>query len=42
MARNHYSNEDILKLLREIEVPLSSGSDISSACHSVGISVAMY
>ena len=38
MARKRYSDEDILKLLREIEVHLSSGSDISNACRSVGIS----
>ena len=42
MARKRYSDEDILKLLREIEVHLSSGSDISSACRSVGISDATY
>ena len=28
MARKRYSDEDILKLLREIEVKLSSGSDV--------------
>jgi hypothetical protein len=38
MARKRYSDEDILKLLREMEIYLSSGSDISSACRSVGIS----
>lgn len=37
MARMRYSDEDILKLLREMEIHLSSGSDISSACRSVGI-----
>ena len=35
MARKRYSDEDILKLLRVIEVHLSSGSDISTACRSV-------
>ena len=42
MARKRYSDEDILKLLREIEIDLSSGSDISSACRTVGISDATY
>lgn len=42
MARKRYSDEDILKLLREMEIHLSSGSDISSACRSVGISDATY
>jgi len=38
MARKRHSDEDILKLLREIEVKLSNGSDVQSACPSVGIS----
>ena len=42
MARKRYSDDDILKLLREMEIHLSSGSDISSACRSVGISDATY
>lgn len=42
MARKRYTDEDILKLLREMEIHLSSGSDISSACRSVGISDATY
>ena len=42
MARKRYSDEDILKLPREMEVHLSSGSDISNACRSVGISDATY
>ena len=32
MARNRYSDEDVLKLLREIEVHLASGSDVPTAC----------
>ena len=36
MARERHSDEDILKLLREIEVKLSAGSDVQSACRSVG------
>ena len=42
MARKRYSDEDILKLLREIEVNLSSGSDVPTACRSVGISDGTY
>ena len=38
MARKRHSDEDILKLLREIEVKLSAGSDVASACRGVGIS----
>ncbi|MCB1507044.1 MAG: hypothetical protein KDJ47_18925 [Hyphomicrobiaceae bacterium] len=37
MARKRHSDEDILKLLREIEVRLASGSDVSAACRSAGI-----
>ena len=42
MARKRYSDEDILKLLREIELKLSNGSDVQSACRGVGISDATY
>ena len=42
MARKRHSDEDILKLLREIELKLSSGGDVASACRSVGISDATY
>jgi len=42
MARKRYSDEDILKLLREIELNLASGNDVASACRSVGISDATY
>ena len=42
MARKRDPNEDILKLLREIEVKLASGSDVPSACRGVGISDATY
>ena len=38
MARKRHCDEDILKLLREIEVRLASGSDVTSACRSAGIS----
>lgn len=42
MARKRYSVDDVLRLLREIEVHLSSGSDISTTCRTVGISDATY
>ncbi len=38
MARKRHSDEDILKLLREIELKLANGSDEASACRGVGIS----
>jgi len=40
--RKRHSDEDILKLLREIELNLASGNDVVSACRSVGISDATY
>lgn len=42
MARKRFSDEDVLRLLREMEVHLASGSDVQSACRSVGISDATY
>ena len=42
LARKRYSDEDILKLLREIEVKLSTGSGVQSACRGVGINDATY
>ena len=42
MARKRHSDEDVLNLLREIELKLSGGSDVASACRSVGISDATY
>ena len=42
MARKRFSDEDVLKLLRQIEVDLSSGSNIETACRSGGISTATY
>ena len=42
MARKRHSDEDILKLLGEIEVKLSAGSNVQSACRGVGISDATY
>lgn len=42
MARKRYSDEDCLKLLREIELQLAAGSDVGTACRSAGISDATY
>jgi len=42
MARKRYSDEDILRLIREIEVHLASGNDVRTSCRSVGISDATY
>ena len=42
MARKRYSDEDIPKLLREIELNLDSGQDVASECRSVGVSDATY
>ena len=38
MARKRHSDEDVLKLLREIEVRLASGGDDTSAYRAAGIS----
>ncbi len=40
MARKRYSDEDILKLLREIELKLADGDDVQTACR--GVSDATY
>ena len=42
MARKRHSDEAVLKLLREIELKLTAGDDVASACRSVGISDATY
>ena len=42
MARKRHSGEDALKLSREIELRLTTGTDAASACRSVGISDAAY
>jgi len=42
MARKRHSDEDILRLLREIEVHLSGGLDVASACRKAGVSDATY
>ncbi|MCB2080397.1 MAG: transposase, partial [Novosphingobium sp.] len=42
MARKRYSDEDILKLLRQIELKLAEGGDVQTACRAVGVSDATY
>ena len=42
MARKRYSDEDILKLLREIEVHIHRGMDVVSACRKAGVSDKTY
>lgn len=42
MARKRYSDEDILNLLRQIELDLNTASNVESACRKVGISDATY
>jgi len=42
MSRKRYSDEDCLRLLRQVEVELATGLDVVSACRSAGISDATY
>ena len=42
MARKRCSDEDVVRLLREIELHLASGHDVASACRSAGVSVPTY
>ncbi|MEM7259365.1 MAG: hypothetical protein AAF404_18460 [Pseudomonadota bacterium] len=42
IARKRHSDEEVLKLLREIELKLTAGDDVGSDCRSVGISDATY
>ncbi|WP_052249556.1 transposase [Tateyamaria sp. ANG-S1] len=42
MARKRHSDEDILKVLREIELKLTAGDDVASAYRGVGIRGATY
>ena len=38
MARKRYSDDDCLKILRQVEVELAGGSDVLTSCPSAGIS----
>ncbi|MBT4236229.1 MAG: transposase, partial [Marinovum sp.] len=42
MVRKRYSDEDALKILREIDVHLHDGLDVVSACRKAGISDKTY
>ena len=42
MARKRHSDEDILRLLREIELHLAGGADVATACRTAGVSDATY
>ena len=42
MDRKRYFGEDVLKLLREIDVHLHNGLDVLSACRKAGISDKSY
>ena len=42
MARKRYSNEDVLKILRGIDVHLHDGMDVVSSCRKAGISDKTY
>jgi hypothetical protein len=42
MVRKRYSDEDLLNLLRQIELDLNAGKDVGSACRRVGSSDATY
>ena len=42
MVRKRYSDEDVLKLLREIDVHLYDSLDVVSSCRKAGISDKSY
>ncbi len=42
MSRKRHTDEDALRLLREIEVHLASGNDVTEACRKAGISDGTY
>ena len=42
MAWTRFSDEDVLKLLREIDVHLHDGLDVVSACRKAGVSDKTY
>ena len=42
MAWKRHSDEDALKILREIEVHLHDGMDVAGACRQAGISAQTY
>ena len=42
MARKRYGEDDILRLIREVEVHCNSGMDVVSACRASGVSDKTY
>ncbi len=42
MTGKGYPDEDVLRLLREIELSLASGNAVATACRSSGVSDAPY
>lgn len=42
MGRKRFNEEQILDILRQIELSLASGSDVSGACRSARVSEATY
>ena len=38
MARKRYGEDDILRLIREVDVHCSSGMDVVRACRAAGVS----
>ena len=42
MTRKRYSDENLLNLLRQVDLSLVSGSSVETACPSAGISDATY
>ncbi len=41
-ARKRYSDENVINLLRQIELSLSTRSDVQSACRPAGVNDATY
>ena len=42
MARKGYSDEDCLRILRQVALDLAGGADVAKACRTAGISEATY
>jgi len=42
MARKRFSDEDVIRLLRQIEVELASGATVAMACRSAGVNDATF
>jgi putative transposase len=42
MARKRYSDEECLGILRQVEVELAAGTDVTTACRWAGISDATF